>query len=352
VHPQPSTIFVLGVFACAAAGLLAGAWAPPLFAKDDPATILNVETICTTDKDCRVKVTMGEGREREVVVTTFRANRVGPDMKYFKGEEYGSFDFPNAGLMYLDRPVVLDEEGMLRPPSPADSPENLLTFTTNVSVDPLGHVTFFYGFLHGSDGPIVHRSYLWGYPPTTVKTIGAIGGPRSPVVPREPPPPRVLKGGVALRFLVSCNPENACRVTVVLAREDKQGKAVTFFRANNLGEDMRYFPCEKEGGTELVAGGGTYFVDLDVLVDELGALRQPQDGDVPDDVGTLTSTVALDDRGHVTFFYGFVRDPDSSNVRRFYLWGYPPGTLMVDDPGEHGGSEEDDRSNSRTKRDL
>lgn len=52
----------------------------------------------------------------------------------------------------------------------------------------------------------------------------------------------------------------------------------------------------------------------------------------------MTSTLSLDDQGHVTFFFGFVRDPESSYVQRFLLWGYPPGTLMVDDPAEAGES--------------
>lgn len=314
--------------------------APPQ-AQEEPA-ILDVQAICMADKNCHVKVTMGHGGGKNVVVTTFRANRVGPDMKYFRGEEYGSFQFSDAGLFYLDSPVLLDASGTMRAPTPEDPPENVFTFTMNVSADPQGHVTFFYGFVHGPDVPLVQRVWLWGYPPTTLQTRGAIGGPRSPVVPREPPPERVLRGGVTLKFRLDCDPGNHCRVAVGMDRERAGGIAITHFRANTLGEDMRYFPCEKEAGTDLLVGGGTYHVNLDVVLDEVGAMRSAQPWDDRADVVKMTSTVALDDSGHATFFYGFVRDPGSSRVRRFILWGYPPGTLMVDDPDEKVSRSEGD----------
>jgi hypothetical protein len=44
----------------------------------------------------------------------------------------------------------------------------------------------------------------------------------------------------------------------------------------------------------------------------------------------LASTVALDEHGHVTFFFGFVRAAGSSNVERFLCWGYSQETLQVD----------------------
>jgi hypothetical protein len=293
---------------------------------------VSVETICTTAKDCRVKLSVGEGSDRQAVVTAFRANRVGPDMKYFPADEYGSCDFRNPGLLYLDSQVVLDGTDTLRPPGAGDPPEALLTLTTTFGVDPAGHVTFFSGVLHAPGEPVARRSYLWGYPPSTVKTIGAVGGPRSPVAARRPSPPRVLKGGMTLGFRVECSPENHCRVTVDMARGDSEGTAVTYFRANRLGEDLRYFPAEKERGTRLATTGATYLVELDVVVDEAGAMHSPGPRDPPGAAQTLTSTIALDDSGHVTFFYGFVRDPDSSRVRRFCIWGYPPETLMIDGP--------------------
>jgi len=69
-------------------------------------------------------------------------------------------------------------------------------------------------------------------------------------------------------------------------------------------------------------------------------MRSAEPDDTPDDVRALTSTIALDARGHVTFFYGFVRATDSSHVRRFLMWGYPPGTLMVDAAGQESEVED------------
>jgi hypothetical protein len=128
------------------------------------SAVLDVQAICRADKDCRVKVTLGEGEGAPVVVTTFLANRVGPDMKYFKGEEYGSFDFPEAGLMYLDRPVMLDEAGTMQAPREGAPPESVLTFTTTVAVDPKGRVTFFYGFVHHPEIPLVFAIVPVGLP--------------------------------------------------------------------------------------------------------------------------------------------------------------------------------------------
>ena len=261
-------------------------------------------------------------------------------MQYFPADEYGTLEFPGAGLMYMDRPIVLDESGTLRHPSPDDPPGEELTFTTTLGVDPHGRVTFFHGTVFQPGSPLARRCYVWGYAPGTVQTRGSIGGPRSPVAPREPPPPQMLKGGTGLRFGLACDAENDCRVTVGMSRDDRRGIAVTYFRANRLGEDLRYFPSEKEGGTELVGGAATWQVDLDVVVEQDGALRDAEPWDAPADVKTLSTTLALDGRGHVTFFYGFLRDPDSSHVTRFCIWGYPPGTLMVDRPEADEGSEE------------
>ncbi len=323
------------------AALLTRAAAASALAQRKPAPAVDIQTICRVDKECRVKVTVSEGDDEKVVVTTFRANRVGSDMKYIHGEEFGSADFPNAGLMYLDSPIVLDEAGVMQAPPPGVPADSVLTFTTTVGIDPHGHVTFFYGFIHGAGHPLVMRSYLWGYPPTTVKTIGAIGGPRSPKVAREFPPPRVLKGGARVRFRLDCDAENRCRLEVGVDRGTKKGSAVSYFRANRVGEDLRYFPAEKEGGTDLLTAGAEYHVSLDVVVDESGAINTPKGRKAPGEVEALDSIIALDDHGHVTFFYGFLRNMGSSTVRLFRLWGYSPETLMVDDAPERGGAEKD-----------
>lgn len=94
---------------------------------------------------------------------------------------------------------------------------------------------------------------------------------------------------------------------------------------------MRYYPSETAGGADLLAGGGVYCVELDVVEGPRGGLRTAGDDDPPDRVEKMTTAIALSSTGHVTFFYGFLADPDSDRVRRFLLWGYPPETLMTDE---------------------
>jgi hypothetical protein len=293
---------------------------------------LDVETFCTADRLCRLKVTFGSGASEEIVVTAFRANRVGPDMRYFPAEHYGRTDFAGAGLFHLDRQVVVDEAGRLVDPQAEDAPEDLLTLTMTVGLDPEGHATFFTGVVHASGNSIAQQAYVWGYPPTTVKNIGSVGGPRSPVAPRRLPPPGRQRQGTGLTFHLWCSPENRCSVQVLMATENRLVPAVTDFRANVVGEDMRYYPSEKGGGADLIIDGCVYDVELDLVTGPKGGLRPAKPDDPPDRVETMTAAIALDSNGHVTFFYAFQRDPDSNYVRRFLLWGYAPGTLMVDGP--------------------
>lgn len=300
-----------------------------LLATSARAETIEISTVCTIGRTCRVRVAVGDG-PNDAAVTTFRVNRVGPDMRYFPADFDGSIDVESPGLMYLDSDVVLDEAETMRSPSPDDPREAIATFAQTVGVDEHGHVTFFSGFVRANDEPVVRRAYVWGYAPSTVKMIGSIGGPRSPVASREPPPPHVLRGGTSLRFRLSCDERNRCELVVAMASASEAGTAITHFRANRVGEDMRYYPSEKDGGTSVVGGAGTYFVDLDTVLQNDGGMRSPTEGDDPADVRTLTSAISLDARGHVTFFYGIVKSPTSSMVERFCVWGYPPATRMVD----------------------
>jgi len=301
-------------------------------APEASATELSVSTMCTVDKTCRVRIAVGDG-PNDAAVTTLQANRVGPDMRYFPAEHDGALELEGYSFMYLDSPVVLDDTGTMRAPETGDPPGEILTFTQTVGFDGKGHVTFFSGVATAKDEPLPRKVYVWGYPPTTTKMVGMIGGPRSPVVPNRPGPPQLLRGGTALNFHLAADGRHRCSVIVNMASESEVGSAVTHFRANRVGEDMRYFPRETEGGTSVVGGAATYVTDLDVVLEDGGGMRRAEPDDAPGDVGTLTSTIALDARGHVTFFYGFVRATDSSHVRRFYLWGYPPGTFRVDAAG-------------------
>ncbi|MFN8179055.1 MAG: hypothetical protein U0167_14080 [bacterium] len=292
--------------------------------------MLDIKTICRTDDNCFVKITKGEGPGKQAVVTTFLTNRVGPDMRYFRAEADGSVD--TGGLMYLERPVVLDQFGALSAPGPADPPDKVLTFTTNVSLDPRGRVTFFGGWVHRAGEGLVRRSYFWGWPPGMVKMIGSIGGPRSPVAPRDVEATHGSEGGVGASFLLSSDADDRLWVTAIITRGDKQGKARTFLRANRLGEDMRYYPAEKADGTDLAGGSLCLALDLGVVADAHGAMRRAEPRDAPASVDTLSAIVALDEHAHVTFFYGFTRRPGASYVKRFYLWGYSPETRCVEDP--------------------
>jgi hypothetical protein len=296
------------------------------------AVNLDVQALCRVDQLCRMKVTFGTGASEEIVVTTFHANRVGPDMRYFPADHYGRTDFPGAGLFHLERNVVVDDTGTLVEPRPDVPTDELLVWTMTAALDPEGHATFFTGVLHQPGNSVAQRTYVWGYPPTTVKIIGSIGGPRSPVAPRRPPPAGRQRQGTGLTFRLWCSPENRCSVQVLMATEDHLAPAVTDFRANVVGEDMRYYPSETAGGADLLVDGAVFHVELDVVTGPKGGLRPAKPEDPPERVEAMTASIALDSRGHVTFFYGFQRNPDSDYVRRFVLWGYPSATLMVDDP--------------------
>jgi hypothetical protein len=308
------------------------------------ADVLELSTICTIGGTCRVRVAVGDGPD-DAVVSTFRVNRVGTDMRYLPADYDGSVDVDAPGMMYLDSPVVIDEAGAMRTPSPDDPSDAIATFTQMVDVDEHGHVTFFSGFVRASGEPIVRRTYVWGYPSTTVQNIGSIGGPRSPVASREPPPPQLLRGDTSLKFRLRSDAQNRCELVVAMASASEVGTAITNFRANRVGEDMRYYPSETRRGTSVVGGAGTYFVDLDAILEDGGAMHSPEEGDAAENIRTLNTAIALDERGFVQFFYGIVKGAGSSRVEQFLLWGYPPATLMVDslDEGSEGSEPGGDR---------
>lgn len=324
------TAFRHPLLAASAVALLLGA------ATGTPAVELDVEALCNVGRLCRVKITFG-GAEEDIVVTAFRANRVGPDMKYFPAEHYGRRDFGSAGLFHMERRIVLDDTGTFVTPRPEDAPDSVLHWTMTVALDPDGHATFFTGMLHAPGNSLARRAYVWGYPPTTVKNRGSIGGPRSPAAPRKLPKPEPQEQAASLRFTLRCDPANRCLVRVLTVAGGEVATATTEFPANLLGEDMRYYPSETAGGADLLAGGGVLCVELDVVEGPRGGLRSAGDDDPPDRVEKMTAAIALSSTGHVTFFYGFLADAGSDHVRRFLLWGYPPETMMTDDAD--GGDE-------------
>ncbi|MEZ5064608.1 MAG: hypothetical protein R3B81_07710 [bacterium] len=291
-----------------------------------PAQVLDVQTICTVGQACRVRVVVGDADES--VLSTFHTNRVGPDMKYFPAECYGETLIEHPGLMYLDTPIVFDETGTMRAPTAADPPEARLEFSQTIAIDPRGHVTFFTGFVRGDGVPFPLRSYVWGYAPTTVQTEGAIAGPGAPSVERGPSPPDTLRGGTSMRFTIEADAQHRCHVIVDMAGPSEVGRAYTRFPANRVDGDLRYFPRTTEGGTSVAGGAAIFLVDLDVILDAKGGMRTVRDA--PDAAETLNAVVAIDDRGFVTFFYGVVKNPETSYVKRFELWGYPPVTSMVE----------------------
>ncbi|MBZ0270105.1 hypothetical protein K8I85_18285, partial [bacterium] len=247
---------------------------------------------------------------------------------------YGGAPLGDEGLFHLERQVVLDESGAFVSPRPEDAPADLLQWTMTVSLDPQGHATFFSGVVHAPGNAVARRAYVWGYPPGTRQNIGSIGGPRSPAAPRKLPPRERQAQDTGLSFALFCDPEDRCRMEVLLKSPGEVAPATTEFRANLLGEDMRYYPSETAGGAVLLADGGVYHVDLHVVHGPRGGLRSARIDDPPERVETMTAAIALSSAGHVTFFYGFLREPGSDRVGRFLLWGYPPETLMVDEDEE------------------
>jgi len=274
---------------------------------------LDVQVLCTVEHRCRVKLVPAAG---EPVITSFLSDRLDPDGRWPAAEVYGELhDAQFVGLFHM-RFSVVDDAGTFRSAIPSDPPEGLLVHEVALALDAKGHVTFFFGALHRPGESQVMRSYLWGHPPGVAVVPELPRGGRAMPVPRVPPPATGAGRTYKVRILNDADTEEAV-VRVIVSEAGRTTVAETAMRTNVISKRGAYAPA---ASTSDVA-------DSPIRGLHIRAFEQDVVGPGGRIVSseTMTAVVDFDEHAIATFFLGLVAGEKGNQVRKAYVWGYPPG---------------------------